>query len=230
MRCCDEAPAQRAGGFTLMELLVVLAVSGLIVVLLTATLRLAGRAAETVAERSGDGAAFVSVQRVLRQRLGQAYPLVDDTVLPPRKILFTGTARRVDFIGVLEPRPGTPGGLYRMTIAAEPGGPAGQRVVLTQRLFRPDEDPERPAKTRRAVLVADAAGFELRYFGGAREADEQSWQTAWQGRMKLPAIIGIRISFAAGDRRGWAEFLVAPKTEIDARCIFDPRLRRCVGR
>ena len=196
-------------GFTLVELLVALALLALLSALLFGGLRM-GRAAVTRSE-----AATEELQRtalglaVARRELEQANPLPLGNVTDPR-IAFAGDAAGVVFVA--------PPGAYlalggdEITWLAIEGGPQGARLVLRYRPLDRQNDRWPPTLERSAmqtvVLLDGLARAEFAYFGRSDPAAGPQWQSAWQDAAALPLL--IRISVAGGGVT-WPDLVVAPR-------------------
>ncbi len=193
----SRAPAARAAGFTLVELLVALTLFAVLSVLLFGAVRFGMRATEVGTarlERAGDIAAAAGF---LRNELADAQPLEkqqDDR----RTIAFDGEADSVEFTA-LTPAYLAPGGWHVLKVAFERRDAAG-RLVLSWRLVRADEGDDGPLASGRAVLLEGVKSVEFGYFGAAAEGDRPQWHERWQDAASLPALVRLRIAFADGKR------------------------------
>ncbi len=184
-----------ARGFTLIELIIALALVALITVLLFSGLRLGGRAwdgVDAVAERNAE---VRSARGFLDRALMQARDLTINYDAEDRQI-FAGNATQLEFAAPLSEHVGVPG-LYVLRLGLEGRGERS-RLVLTRWLLHSDVlagkgdtpewqplDPDSPgvsgdsAEDRdlaagaygQTVLLEGVADFELAYFGVAQEVD-----------------------------------------------------------
>lgn len=182
-----------SGGFTLIELVIALALVALITVLLFSGLRLGSRAwdgVDTVAERNAE---LRSARGFLDRTLSQARDLVLRFEAQDHQV-FAGDATSLEFVAPLSEYVGIPG-LYVLRLGLEGGG-QDLRLVLTRWLLHSDvlngnaEAPEwvplepgspgisgAPAEERdmaagafgQATLLEGVGAFELSYFGVADE-------------------------------------------------------------
>jgi general secretion pathway protein J len=178
-----------AGGFTLIELIIALALVALITVLLFSGLRLGSRSwdgVDRVAERNAE---LRSARGFLNGALMQARDLVVRFADEDRQV-FAGNASSLEFVAPLSEHVGVPG-LYVLRLALEGRG-KDSRLVLTRWLLHPDvlagnaETPEwkpldpaspgisgDPAREQdlaagvfgQTVLLEGAGEFQLTYFG-----------------------------------------------------------------
>ena len=179
-----RAPAARAAGFTLVELLIALALTGLVALVLVAGTRLAAMGlnrvsaqAERLQERRG-------LEELLRRALGAALAApLSGAVVP-----LTGGPARIDFLSVAEDGGA---GLWRVTLAAERRG-AAETLVLTRQRVGAAGDRDR----ERAVLAQRLRRLDIAYFGAAPN-EAPAWRDRWDGLRTLPNL--VRIAIDTGD-------------------------------
>ena len=190
----------RQAGFTLIELIVALAVLALVTGLVGAALSLGTRGLDRADRVQARLAAIGPAQAFVRNRLETALPRVWPT--DRGEIAFDGTAERIDFVAALPPHLAVGGDhALRLELAAgelraswQPlsGGGAGFADVLADRAPHP--------------LDGLGASARFAFFGPARPGEPPSWQSAWQGRDRLPALIRLTAPGA-----GWPDLVVAPR-------------------
>ena len=170
-------------GFTLVELLVALALAGIVMVLLTDELRLASIGFDRISHKSEQLAVRRDVEDLLRRELGSAVaaPLVASQ--PP----FTGDSSSMRFLSLSDD---SGPGLYQVEVGfrAQDGG----RLTLTRRLL----EPAAGRQVERTVLASQLRGFRLFYFGGPTPTAEQHWLERWADTRYPPSL--VRIFFDAG--------------------------------
>lgn len=220
----------RAPGFTLVELLIALAMVGLVTLLLFSALRIGARAwdaVDLVAERTGAlRLARDFVHRALLQ--ARATTLVFDGASVS---VFRGDGESLELVGPLAERVGVPG-LYVLRLALEEVGD-GRDLILTRWLIHPevlegtDEIPaweplgEGTGSTRSSVpLDQDAAAgaygrtrlleavdtFAIQYFGSLDGEAEPEWQDEWLNQSALPLLVRIRLTTVD---QSWPDLLVS---------------------
>lgn len=189
------------GGFTLLELLVALALVGLIAVVLTGGLRFGAR----VWEASRDGAQAVgevsAVRGFIRARAMAVRPLRLREAVAGNAGALSGGRARVRFVTLMPSYVGR-GGLHHLALGANEGGnslrlawwPLGSR-------------PGAPGSGQRDLL-AGASGLEISYFGAPEAGDPMAWREDWPEGGKLPRLLSIKVGFPDGDPRVWPELIV----------------------
>lgn len=195
---------RREDGFTLLELLVALAVLALLMVALAQGVR-AGLAlwhAQTL--RLAQIAELDSGERLLRNLFSSMPPplaarFAGESTTP---IGLEGGADRVSFVGELPTGLGT---VKRAQMILEL---RGQRLVL---IWTPERHEvlagpaPQPVETE---LLRGVDRLDLAYWGALLPNQPAAWQTEWKGAL-LPQLIRVRLVFAKGDPRHWPDLIVA---------------------
>jgi prepilin-type N-terminal cleavage/methylation domain-containing protein len=165
---------RRDSGFTLLELLVALALSALVSLVLLHGIRLAAtgldrhtRAAERLDARQ-------SLDELLRRTLGSAAAI-------PRSAggEFIGRPNAVEFLALAED--GGPG-LYRVNLGVERG-----KLVLRRALAASEGDPRAAA----GVVVGNLRDFHLAYFGADATTAAPAWHDSWEQLAILPLLVRV---------------------------------------
>lgn len=214
-------PPRNEAGFTLVELLVSLAVLGLMAATLLSGLVTGRRAWERVEVRADEGERIAAAQALLRALLERTFPQGEFNGSQPGTV-FAGRETRMSFqSAALEAhRPSPP---WRYRLALSPGGTLD--LDLTPPLARD------PAAARvRQTIVEGVDRVEFAYYGSAEPDNVARWRSRWEQQPGLPRMIRIRASFAPEDRRRWPELIAQPAATIDTLCIFDVNSGRCRGR
>ncbi len=200
-------------GFTLLELLIALTLLGLMMLMLTGGLRFGVRVWDQGDRRLEAVARLQIVQQLIRRQLQGALAPVeipaggqgDDR--PFRHSLSGGP----DSLVLSAPAPAQSGlgGIYR--IALHPAEtPGGRQLVMTWHLSRTGrEDPRAEAGASQVVLLDRLDGLAIEYDD---DTPGTVWQSRWEPPDTLPASIRLRLTFPAGDPRGWPPLLVALET------------------
>lgn len=191
----------REAGFTLLEILVALTVLGFIMLGLGQGLRFGLSAwstqARTIAARDELGAA----ERLLRDVIARIEPNPQGE--PPR---FRGLPGAMQFRTRL---PMAAEAFAFRTVDAALGVDADRRLVL--RLL-PNPTALAGAGARPVIaetLLNGVDRLELAYWRPARRTEPAAWVRDWD-EQALPALVRLRIAFAAGDRRHWPDIVAAP--------------------
>lgn len=171
--------AVRPSGFTLVEVLVALALVGIVTLLMLEGMRFAALGLDRVAATTARLEARQSLEALLAHELGAA-------ILPPLApgaAGFVGAADRLRFLTLAEDGEA---GLYRVDLATVPAGTA-RALVLTRRRL----DGIASLNTARDVLVPRLARFRIAYFGRTTPTDKPRWHRRWQG--VLPRLVRLEI-------------------------------------
>jgi general secretion pathway protein J len=184
-------PRRRHGtaGFTLVELLVALAVAGVVSLLLVHGIGLAAlgfdrlsRSAEQLDESRG-------VDQVLRHTFGSVAAVPGFGT----GIGFSGAAARVSFLSlVADHGPG----FYRVEIGLDLSR-GERRLVLTRSLATSGAE----ARVARSVLARGVRNFRIAYFGAAGVGEEPAWHDRWDGLGYLPKLLRIELDTAGAPVR-----------------------------
>ena len=220
----------RAGGFTLLELIVALTLLALMASVLFGALGYAGRSWEGGEAKAESTAEMRLSHGFLRAQLESQHPM-RMRKMPDYPLLFTGTNEELSFAAPLPARI-TGGGiwLYRVRIVEE--NDRG-RLVLERML--PDTDagafPEF-AEADRSVLAEDVKALRVDYYGydagASRNTSVPTWHERWDDRQRLPILIRIEVVPRTGGP--WPPLVVAPREGLQAGCRqWDIANERCVG-
>jgi general secretion pathway protein J len=197
-------------GFTLVEMLVAMALLALLSMLLLGGLRISRNAvigSEAASERLMRAELALGV---IRRELERADPLPLGTAADPPHIAFAGDAQSVVFIA-------PPGaflalGGEEITWLAIERGPERARVVLRFRPLDRAGDRWPPALDARdmqsVVLLDDVANADLAYFGRVAPTGDPQWWPEWHDAATLPTLIRLEI---AGGGQTWPDLVVTPR-------------------
>ena len=193
-------------GFTLLEVVVALALLALITALLAESIGGARRVLAVV-ERNTAANAVVAAQAYLRSALAQAIPAPNEGGSENPDFRFTGSPNTVRFTTAYAPQ-GQYDGVYRVEIGIERSAGAGAvfDLVVNQTLVRAalTDSQASPVVSRRSKLVSNVAAVTFAYFGDS--GDDQyrlQWHNVWPVSHRLPRLVRIDVKFASGDARVW---------------------------
>lgn len=220
----------RHHGFTLVELLIALALISLITLLLFSGLRLGTRAWEAVdaaAEHTGE---LRLAQGFLMRVLSQAQ-LATVTLAEQSVVVFRGDSQNLEFAAPLSEHVGIAGRyVLRLTLEQQH---KSQALILTRWLLHPEildggdgvpawEPLDKDATAALAQLPTEmdaAAGafgrtplldqvetFEIAYYGSAEGETEPDWHDDWFDQPHLPLLLRIRLTTPF---QAWPDLVIA---------------------
>jgi general secretion pathway protein J len=189
--------ADRSAGFTLVEVMVALALAGLVSLIMMHGLGLTARGLDRLSQHAERLDERRSLEMLMRRALGTAI-VIPVGAIPGGVISggagepdFAGHPTSVTFLSVVED--GGPG-LYRVKLALDtnrsvPTVTLSRRLAASSAVQRSDE----------SVLVHHVRRLDIGYFGAASPTAEASWRRDWIGIAYLPQL--VRIVLEADDGR-----------------------------
>lgn len=219
-------PHMRASerGFTLLEMLVTLAIVGMMAALLLAGMKTPAAFALARQTQEAELDRIVTAQARLRELIERTQPL-------PRLDASGGV---IDFRGsqhqlaLFSPPPAnaalaTPK-RYRLLLTAD-----GDLVLYSAEALddRIQLDAPNLVGWEPTVLLRGVDRLAISYFGPVPGAAERRWQPEWYDRTEPPALVRIAIGFRADQRRIWPDLLVRPGATSSSTCTLDRATGRC---
>jgi general secretion pathway protein J len=186
---------RRAAGFTLVELLVVLAIFGLMAVLLSGGFHTLVQVVGGGQHRLDRSADLVLTGNFLHRVVADARPLPDGD-----GVAFDGAPDAMRFVGPPPVRLAQ-GGFHAERLAVE------DRRGGRQLVFR--AEPIGGEHGSRSVLLDGVAAIRFAYFGKLVPGERADWHERWPGRAGLPALIRLSVTFADGS--AVPDLVVAPR-------------------
>lgn len=208
-------------GFTLVEMLVSLAIVGFASAMLLTGISTTSRALE----RLGGGAVAIDdvtqAQMLLRTRIERL------VMAPPSNQFFVpndvrGTTSEVRF-SAPAPDGEQPIGLRRFWLSVSPLGD------LTLYSAHPLDDRVANNGTdgwQAARLLNDVEAVSIAYFGNDGEGFPKRWRTNWSPP-RVPDLVRIDVSFRPGDRRSWPALIIRPGAVGSLACATDDSATQC---
>jgi general secretion pathway protein J len=221
----------RPRGFTLIELMVALALFAILAGILFGSLRLAGRSADAGEEKAQASSGMRLASDYLREQLTSQHPQRMRKMLE-FPILFGGTQAEVRYTATLPGRVGV-GGMwyYKLSVLNVPGK---QFPALVLERVMPDLDGlSLPSfgDAERSVLADDIKSVKISYYGrdrGASLDQASTWRNTWDDTQLLPVLVQIEVAPRMGDP--WPPIVVAPRAAPEAGCrAWDTIRVQCVG-
>lgn len=188
-------------GFTLLELLVALALLAALTVILMSALEFG-----TQVWRRDDGAAadLAVAYRTLQNNIERALPIPERVEQSNAAFMaFDGTA---DALTLVVANPGRVGLLGDTVLRLERNG--GNGAAFLGILWAPYDPKQRlaiDAFNETLMLLPDVRAVSFRYFG-TRDEDggPPRWSDTWRAQSRLPRVITIDLETADGRKRTWS--------------------------
>jgi prepilin-type N-terminal cleavage/methylation domain-containing protein len=188
---------RREAGFTLIELMVGLALTAAILVLLFSGIGLGFKGMSRLDDQVARIEARRSLAYTLRRQIAAAYPA---TVGPAAGATFVGHPAMMSFLS-LEGAAGP--GYSRVWLMLE-DTPSGRNLVLMRRPQAPDVW----FGFERTVLARGVTRFSVAYFGGATPSGPHDWHDDWEGFRAPPELIRIALALTSDGSYGWPDEVV----------------------
>jgi prepilin-type N-terminal cleavage/methylation domain-containing protein len=200
---------QREAGYTLAELLVVLALLGIMALVMVDGMRFGGRVWEASARKAEAIENMSGGHTLLRTVLERVVPRDLDPGMPGDPDLFRASPTRMSFLA-LAPAAVDAGGVSRFELDVR-NTATGQELVLSWTPLAGN-----PARQQR-IAVSQATAITFAY--ARRDQDGTLvWRNNWVDQSGAPDLILVRVR----GPQPWPDLLVRPRISRDPACIYDP--------
>ncbi|HXN16093.1 MAG TPA: prepilin-type N-terminal cleavage/methylation domain-containing protein [Usitatibacter sp.] len=185
-------------GFTLIELVVAMALLGAMMVLLYSGLSFALRgwdAGDANGRRTADRRLG---ENFLRRELRELFPMRWKDPMEV-KFAFQGEASRLRFVSSRAAGVSL-GGVSLVGVEVEADAATGSHHLVMRRAM-PDDDAKDFSpldRAERSILIADVESVSFAYFGGESDFAEPRWFDGWTFPYRLPQLVRIRVKTAQG--------------------------------
>lgn len=204
-------------GFTLVEMLVTLAILGLASAMVLGALSSAAIMVQRSGEKSSEASDVFRAQAILRARIERTI------VLPANRTMHAtrmeGSSTELAFVAPAADRE-QPGGLQRYKLRLTPSGDLmlysidilSERANAADALFG----------WHTARLLGDVAQVSLVY------RDEQGWYSTWSARPDLPTLVRITLE-RYGRTQRWPMLVIHPGALGSLACATDDTGTKCAA-
>ncbi|MEP0068928.1 prepilin-type N-terminal cleavage/methylation domain-containing protein [Pyruvatibacter sp.] len=214
----QDKTSDKQAGFTLVEALLTLVLSGMLLAFLYQALFFSTRFLAT-----GSRSAEVSRQThelagVLRGELESAYPHITPDPEQGYVTRFEGTSQSIEFLSTY-PTKNDVEGIRDVRITVEDAG-----LLVASALWR--EGRQETTGARQVLYDGFGATFA---FADKVDDGEPEWTVRWTARRDLPALVKVVMTDKRNDD-SVQTLIVRPQIIVDSRCVFERLTRRCRGR
>ncbi|MCE9521370.1 MAG: prepilin-type N-terminal cleavage/methylation domain-containing protein [Alphaproteobacteria bacterium] len=205
-------------GYSLVELLVVLALLGFISIAVAGGVRFGSRAWE----KSGANVDLIErmdgAQTLLRTLLQRVVPRELDPNFSIDPNLFAGAPDSLSFTAGAPSAFGSNGNAhFQLRVIRDANL---QSLSLSWR----SANATAPAQQQRLIAGARTITFA---YATRDQAGRMAWTDTWTGQSGAPALVMIRATFPEGSQMRWPELIVRPRVARDPSCIYDPVAFSC---
>jgi general secretion pathway protein J len=217
--------AQPQRGFTLIELVVAMALLGAMMVLLYSGLTFSLRSWD-----AGDANGRLTADRrigenFLRREISELFPMrwKDPMTL---KFAFEGDAQHLRFVSS-RPAGLSQGGLSLVGLQVEQADSSRVRNLVMRRAMPDDEAKDFGPLERagRSILIADVDSVAFEYFGAENDFTTPAWTASWPTPGRIPEMIRMRVK--TGDGEWLPEMTVRIQLSEEAGCLENVFQRSC---
>lgn len=202
-----------ANGYSLAELLVVLALLGMISVAISSGMRFGARVWEKSGQQVTAMDTVVGAQSLLRTVLQRVIPRDLDPGIPADPALFRGAQDRMSFTANSAAAVDA-NGIARFELSTIDR--AGQKSLLLK--WTPVSGPK---TVQSQEIVSNASSISFSY-AVLDQTGVFVWRRDWEGQSGVPALISVSVRYPGSSTLVWPEFLVRPRVAREPTCIYDP--------
>jgi len=191
-------------GFTLVEVLVALAISSLLLSLTFGSIVLGQRSAHVLYDKVEETEMLLIGWQFLHRAIGNARPVPNPDNREDHTS-FSGDAQTLSFVASLPTYSGS-GGLTRILLGVEQEH--GKKALLIRvQPYPMQANEDTLSSLRHAELLDNIESLEISYLGNTEDG-EVKWFEEWSDPRYLPNLVRIRIKPAQG--KSWPEMIFSP--------------------
>jgi general secretion pathway protein J len=212
---------RRQRGFTLIEILVALALMAMIATILITSLQIGGHTWQRVMRAASSTEDIAQAQEFIRARLNTLYPgdHAGADIAEPGFLVSNGES--LEFSGAA-PESSADGTLrYQIAVSGESG-----TLEVRSRVDRIVGSGNSSSAFTSERLLSHVASMSVHFWLKPDEAPGR-WVDRWTDAKNIPRLIRVDVAFAPADHRRWPPLYVEPRIDTPANCVFDVVSRRC---
>ena len=205
-------------GFTLVEMLIGIALLAMLGTLIANGTRVATRAWNTAEQQSAATDDMDAVQNLLRRSIAQARPAFASADPGDRTVAFAGEP---DALTLVTAQPGSQdsGPWARERFHVIRYRTSSGLVVNWQ--FDVPGAATLDGSTNQALLLDHVSAIRFAYFGSSRAGETPTWQETWTSRNRLPSLVRVAIERDNPKLRPWPVLIVGTRITANASCVYD---------
>lgn len=208
------------GGFTLIEVLVALALMAMIATILIILMQIGGHTWQRVTRATAQRDDIAQTQDFLRQRLSTLYPYAGRSggAQPPAFLVADGSS--LEFTSDAPEALATGMMRYRLLVDRSSADLAIQ--------WRLNLDSQVPNSTQWVTerLLRHVESLTVQFWQPANQSPGR-WVDRWDDLTHIPPLIRIEVALAANDARRWPPLYIEPRVTTAVTCEFDVVSRQC---
>ena len=201
------------GGFTLIEMMIALALIGMALVIAFGALRFAARSWERTDALAGEVEQVRVTYALVRRQLSQAEAVQREPAA--RALVFQGEARALEFLAPAPSQDGRLAGLYRYRLRFV-DTPETHALVMEYRPYFPGPDAGWQAPIETSTLVSEVSSGRFSYRAGVQTEAEEGWAARWETENRLPGLVRLELELE-GQSRAWPPQVVPLHVRAGAR-------------
>ena len=212
-------PTSFDAGFTLIEILIGTALLGMMMLVLTGSLRIGAESWEAGEERMVKASRLYVVEGFLSRHIGSLLPISGINGRGEMEPALVGTETSLSYIAPL-PDQLEGGGLYRFSLSVTGDDDnKSLNVLIVPYQSNPQGDKAAPEPFDDLAIIDHIKALKFSYFGPTPEAGSTlasagqpgTWSKQWH-EYQLPTLIRIEIERAGEEP--WPTLLIAPKAQM----------------
>lgn len=212
--------SRNQGGFTLIEVLVALALMAMIATILITSLQIGGHTWQRVTRTTSHSDDIAQTQDFLRRRLSTLYPYSGRSGYAQRPAFLVADGGNLEFTSDAPDAVATGMMRYRLSVDRSSGN------LEIQSRSDVDNSLQNIDQWTTARLLAHVDSLAVQFWLPANESPGR-WVDRWDDLTHVPPVIRIDVGLSASDTRQWPPLYIEPRVTTAVSCEFDVVSRQC---